>query len=46
VFVKEEYVTESAEDIITHLYLDNEKYKESGVGTSSYIVRLFRELLV
>lgn len=42
VCVKEEYVTDSAEDIMTQLYLDNEKYKESGVGSSWYIVRLFR----
>jgi hypothetical protein len=46
VCVKEENVTASAKDLFTHLHLDKGKYKESGVGSSWNIVRLFREFLV
>jgi hypothetical protein len=42
----EEYVTASTKDLVTHLHLDNEKYKEYVLGSSWNIVRLFRELLV
>ena len=34
VCVKVEYVKASAKDLITHLHLDNGKYKEYGVGSS------------
>jgi hypothetical protein len=32
--VKEEYVKAPAMDLISHLHLDNGKYKESGLGSS------------